>query len=167
MLLSGIIKVSNLQTERGIQMTEHEELLMLRQLVQKQQLEIEKLNTQVENMLQALLHARKKIFGASSEATAPIQGQQNLFGTTQELAKELLTQQKEITVGSHKRKPRQPGVRAEMLDLLPKDIEEYIVNPEETCSVCGSKLKVVGKMKIQKIIFSKQLYRCRFFHTLL
>lgn len=29
---------------------------------QKQQLEIEKLNTQVENMLQALLHARKKIF---------------------------------------------------------------------------------------------------------
>ena len=53
MLLSGIIKVSNLQTERGIQMTEHEELLMLRQLVQKQQLEIEKLNTQVENMLQA------------------------------------------------------------------------------------------------------------------
>ena len=149
MRLSGIIKVSNLQTERGIQMTEHEELLMLRQLVQKQQLEIEKLNTQVENMLQALLHARKKIFGASSEATAPIQGQQNLFGTTQELAKELLTQQKEITVGSHKRKHRQPGVRAEMLDLLPKDIEEYIVNPEETCSVCGSKLKVVGKKLVR------------------
>ena len=130
-------------------MTEHEELLMLRQLVQKQQLEIEKLNTQVENMLQALLHARKKIFGASSEATAPIQGQQNLFGTTQELAKELLTQQKEITVDSHKRQPRQPGIRAEMLELLPKEIEEYIVNPEETCPVCGSEFKVVGKKLIR------------------
>ena len=82
-------------------MTEHEELLMLRALVQKQQLELEKkeqtikrLNIQVENMLQALLHARKKLFGASSEATASMPGQQSLFETTEALAKELLAEQK-------------------------------------------------------------------------
>jgi len=83
-------------------MTEHEELLMLRKLVEKQQQElakkdqdilkkdqdilkkdqdilkkeqtIERLNIQVENMLQALLHARKKLFGASSEITSAIAG---------------------------------------------------------------------------------------------
>lgn len=137
-------------------MTEHEELLMLRQLVQKQQAElqkkdqtIERLNIQVENMLQALLHARKKLFGTSSEVTNPILGQQNLFETTQDLAKELLVEQKKISIGTYTRTPRQPGVRAEMLDLLPKEIEEYIVSPEENCSVCGSELKVVGKKLIR------------------
>ena len=45
--------------------------------------------------------------------------------------------------------PRQPGVRAEMLAGLPKEIEEYIINPEEKCSVCGGKLKVIGKTLIR------------------
>lgn len=36
-----------------------------------------------------------------------------------------------------------------MLDALPKEIEEYIVDPEENCSVCGSELKVVGKKLIR------------------
>ena len=151
-------------------MTEHEELLMLRKLVEKQQQElakknqdilrkdqdilkkeqtIERLNIQVENMLQALLHARKKLFGASSETTACIAGQQNLFETTSELAKELLAEQKKVTIAPYTRKPRQPGVRAEMLDALPKEIEEYIVDPEENCSVCGGELKVVGKKLIR------------------
>ena len=144
-------------------MTEYEELLMLRKLVEKQQIELEKkeqtilkkeqtivrLNAQVENMLQALLHARKKLFGASSETTSSIQGQQNLFETTQELAKELLSEQKKITVAPYTRKPRQPGVRAEMLELLPKEIEEYIVDPEETCSVCGSEFKVIAKKLVR------------------
>lgn len=158
-------------------MTEHEELLMLRKLVEKQQQELVKknqdilkkdqdilkkdqdilrkdqtigrLNIQVENMLQALLHARKKLFGASSETTAAIAGQQNLFETTSELAKELLAEQKKVTIAPYTRKPRQPGIRAEMLDALPKEIEEYIVDPEENCSVCGSALKVVGKKLIR------------------
>ncbi len=91
-------------------MTEHEELLIVRKLVEKQQQElakknqdilkkeqaIERLNIQVENMLQALLYARKKLFGASSETTATIDGQQNLFETTSELAKELLAAQKRL-----------------------------------------------------------------------
>lgn len=144
-------------------MTEYEELLMLRQLVQKQQLELEKkeqtilkkeqtierLNLQVENMLQALLHARKKLFGVSSETTPSISGQQSLFETTQELAKELLAEQKKLTVAPYTRKPRQPGVRAEMLELLPKEVEEYTISSEETCTVCGSELKVVGKKLVR------------------
>jgi len=36
-----------------------------------------------------------------------------------------------------------------MLDVLPKEIEEYIVDPEENCSVCGSALKIVGKKLIR------------------
>lgn len=151
-------------------MTEHEELLMLRALVQKQQLELEKkeqallkkeelilkkeqtierLNIQVENMLQALLHARKKLFGVSSEATASMPGQQSLFETTKALAKELLAEQKKLTIAPYTRKARQPGVRAEMLDLLTKEIEEYIVSSEENCAVCGGELKVVGKKLIR------------------
>ena len=158
-------------------MTEQEELLMLRKLVKKQQRElvkkeadifkkdqdilkkekdilkkermIERLNIQVENMLQALLHARKKLFGKSSETTGPLMGQETLFETTQDLAKELLVQQKKVSIAPYTRKPRQPGVRAEMLDLLPKEIEEYIVSPEESCSVCSSDLKVIGKKLIR------------------
>ena len=58
-------------------MTEHEELLMLRALAAKQAQELEaskriiaerdekirKQNIQIDNMIQALLHARKKLFG--------------------------------------------------------------------------------------------------------
>lgn len=144
-------------------MTEYEELLMLRKLVEIQKIEIaekekdilkkeqviEKLNIQVENMLQALLHARKKLFGTSSEATKLIEGQQSLFETTGELAQELLSAQKKITIAPYTRKPRQPGIREEMLELLPKEIEEYIVSAEETCTVCGSELKVIGKKLVR------------------
>ncbi|OPZ88194.1 MAG: hypothetical protein BWY74_03223 [Firmicutes bacterium ADurb.Bin419] len=82
-------------------MTEHEELKMLRALVEKQKQELEakdkiiqKQNIQLENMIQALLHARKKLFGTSSEVTRQIGEQINLFETTQELAKELFKEQK-------------------------------------------------------------------------
>lgn len=61
-------------------MTEHEELLMLRALAAKQAQELEaskriiaerdekirKQNIQIDNLIQALLHARKKLFGPSS-----------------------------------------------------------------------------------------------------
>lgn len=181
---NGIIKVTNLRERKGTIMTEQEEILMLKVLIEKQKKElstknqiiekqnteiekqnieiekqavkitdqtakIEKLNIQLENMLQALLHARKKIFGTSTEITTQFSGQLYLFETTQELAKELLKEQKKIAVPAHTRKPRQPGVRENMLASIPKEIEEYIVNPEETCSICGSKLKVVGKKLIR------------------
>ena len=153
-------------------MTQQDELQKLRTLVQKQQEElkqkdeliarkdetiarqdetiarqdetIRKQNIQLENMMQALLHARKKLFGKSSEASQ-ISGQLSLFETTEELAAGLLKEQKAVTVSSHKRTPRKEGVRKEMLACLPKEIEEYIINEEDTCTVCGGELKVIGK----------------------
>lgn len=64
-------------------MTEKEELQMLRELVKKQKLQlsekdnmlrekdevIRRQQIQIENMTQALLHARKKMFGRSSEVS--------------------------------------------------------------------------------------------------
>ena len=126
-------------------MTEHEELLMLRALVEKQKMQIKKQKIQIENMIQALLHARKKLFGPSSEISSQMDIQMNLFETTQELAKELFHEQKKITIPSYTRIARQPGIRAEMLDNLPKEIEEYIINPEEKCIKCNGELKVIGK----------------------
>ena len=62
-------------------MTEHEELLKLRALVEKQACQlaekdqiIAKQNIQIENMIQALLHARKKLFGPSTECTKQVEG---------------------------------------------------------------------------------------------
>lgn len=138
-------------------MTEHEELLMLRalaakhkaelaakdQTIEEQKVKIEKQRIQIENIIQALLHARKKQFGPSCEIT--MSGQMNLFESTQELAQDLFKEQKRITIATHERTPRQPGVRADMLASLPKEIEEYVIDPKETCSVCGGMLKVIGK----------------------
>ena len=67
-------------------MTQQEELFALKQLIKKQQeqlaekdeiiekqnRQIEKQQIQIENMVQALLHARKKLFGPSTEATKQI-----------------------------------------------------------------------------------------------
>ena len=93
-------------------MTELEELQRLRLLVEQQKLELEKQQVkiekqqeelekkdeiirkkeiQIEHMIQALLHARKKLFGRSSEVT---EGQLCLFETNQELAKQLSVEQK-------------------------------------------------------------------------
>lgn len=88
----------------GIPMTPQEEILMLRALVEKQSAELKKKDEiiakkdetihrqaiQIENMMQALLHARKKMFGRSSEVSGYFPGQMSLFETTEELAKELL-----------------------------------------------------------------------------
>lgn len=140
-------------------MTEHEELLLLRELAEKQQQElarkdqtieaqkaqIEKQRIQIENMIQALLHARKKLFGPSTEVSKHVDGQLSLFDTAQKLAEELAKEQKKITVPAHTRKARQPGVRAEMLSGLVQEIEEYIIPETDTCSKCGSELKIIGK----------------------
>ena len=113
-------------------MTEHEELLMLCAMVEKQKAELEakdqliqKQNIQIENMIQALLHARKKLFGPSTEMRKQTEGQLSLFDTAQGIAKELGVEQKKVTVRPYERKNRQPGIRAEMLAGLPTEIEEY------------------------------------------
>lgn len=151
-------------------MTEKEELLMLRELVKQQQKKLNEKDTVIqnqdaiilekeellrrqeimlENMTQALLYARKKLFGASTEVTSKMTGQMTLFETNQELAEEFAKVKQTHTVKSHTRVARQPGIREEMLAGLPTEIEEYIINSQETCTVCGSELKVIGKSLIR------------------
>lgn len=145
-------------------MTEHEELLMLRALAAKQaqaqaqaqELEasrriiaerdekIRKQNIQIDNMIQALLHARKKLFGPSTETTQ-MDGQLSLFESVQELAEQLNLSKEKITVKPYTRVSRKPGVRQEMLAGLPQDVEEYVIPADEICSVCGAKMKAAGK----------------------
>ena len=96
-------------------------------------------------MIQALLHARKKMFGASTEATKQVEGQLFLFEEAQKLAEQLHVEQKKIKVKPYTRTPRKPGVRAEMLAGLQTEIEEYMIPEGETCSKCGGELKVIGK----------------------
>jgi len=143
-------------------MIEKEEILKLRlllaekeRIIEKQTNEIdkkdkliEKQRIQIDNMIQALLHAKKKIFGASSEKTG-IDGQISLFDSIQELAQELFKGQKKITVKSYEKTPRKSGVREEMLSALPKEIEEYIINPEDTCEKCKGQLKIIGKQLVR------------------
>ena len=137
-------------------MTQQEELAALRLLVEKQkalleekQRIIDKQNIQIENMIQALLHARKKLFGPSTEVSVQTEGQMSLFESVQELAKDLGLEQKKITVRPYTRTARQPGVRAEMLAGLPQEIEEYIIPTDEKCSVCSGKLVTVGKKLVR------------------
>lgn len=144
-------------------MTEHEELLMLRALAGKQTQELEasmkiieerderirKQNIQIDNMIQALLHARKKIFGPSTEVTKQVDGQLSLFESVQDLAEQLNLSKTKIVVKSYKRTARQPGIRAEMLASLPEEIEEYIIPPEEKGGICGGEMKVIEKRVVR------------------
>lgn len=139
--------------------------------LEKQRIQLEKQRIQIENMIQALLHARKKLFGPSTEATKQIEGQLFLFEEAQKLAEKLGVEQKKITVKPHARTPRKPGVRAEMLAGLPKEVEEYVIPEGESCGKCGGKLKAVGqrivrtevefepaKLKVKQII--QQVAKC-------
>ena len=139
---------------------DYEELEKLRELVRHQQemlaqkdAELEKQRIQIENLTQAVLHARRKMYGPSSEVTS-IPGQMDLFAGQEPLLEELTSCQKELTVTGHKRKARQPGVRAEMLSSLPTEIERCTVDNEETCPVCGAELVKVG----EKVVRTEVVY---------
>ena len=69
--------------------------------------------------------------------------------SVQDLAKELKISREKITVPAHKRTPRQPGIRKEMLAGLPIHVEEYTIPAEDTCHVCGAKLEIVGKRVVR------------------
>ena len=86
--------------------------------------------------------------GASTEVNKQVEVQLSLFETVQELAEALELSKKNITVSSHKRVPRKPGIRKEMLAGLPVEVEEYIIPEDDVCSVCGGKLKVTMKKNL-------------------
>ena len=67
---------------------EYKELLELRVKVKEQENQINKLNNQVENLTQAILHFNKKMFGSSSEKT-PVDGQISFFNEAEKLSDDL------------------------------------------------------------------------------
>lgn len=142
-----------------LKMTHLDEIEQLKAIIAKQQLQIQKQDEkigkqeetikkqehQIEIMMQALLQARKKMYGKSSEVTNHISGQLSLFDTTNELVQELIKQKKEITVKPYTRTPRKAGVRAEMLASLPHEVEICTIPADDTCTLCGSALRIIGK----------------------
>lgn len=96
-----------------------------------------------QEMIQALLHARKKLFEPSTEVTQ-MDGQLSLFESVQELAEQLSLSKEKIAVKPYTRTSRQLGVRQEMLAGLPQEVEEYVLPADEKCSVCGGEMKVVA-----------------------
>ena len=103
----------------------------------------------VEVLTQAVLHAAKQRFGASSEKTPQVYGQCFLFG---ELIDESLdeTENKVINIKEHKRPIRKKGDRENLIKALPHEIVECVLNAEEAiCKICGSELKIIGKKKVR------------------
>jgi transposase len=110
---------------------------------------VELLEHNVEVLTQAVLHASKQRFGASSEKTPKIKGQCFIF---EETANENIAESevKVINIKEHKRPVRKKGDREKLIKELPHEIVECVLNPEEAvCGICGSELKVIGKKKVR------------------
>lgn len=111
---------------------------------------IQQQNVQIENMLQAILHARKERFGAKSEATLP--GQFSLFTDEQQeaLARALEEQKKEMAVPDKKPSvAKKSGVSRDKLAGLPVEVTVCELDPQEVCDLCGSPLKKVGSKLVR------------------
>ena len=134
-------------------MNQQEELTMLKNLVKQLQGENQALRKQNENLTQAILHARKKMFGPSSEAGRDFEGQLSLF-SEEHLAGELEKEQEKLVVKTHKRTPRQAGIRKEMLANLPIEVIRYETVTEAGCPVCHGDLIRIGS----KVIRSEVVY---------
>ena len=76
---------------------------------------------------------------------------------------ELLKQQKEVSVKAHKKTPRKPGVREEMLSGLKKEVVEYLIPEEEVCPKITTEYEAVLPLPFQS---SVTLGRIRNFHPL-
>ena len=113
----------------------------------KLQEKVNKLEHNVELLTQAVLHASKQRFGASSEKTPKIDGQCSLFG---EIIDEISDETKVINIKEHKRPVRKKGDREKLIKALPHEVVECVLNAEEAvCKICGSDLKVIGKKKVR------------------
>ena len=131
------------------------EIEKLKQLIAQKDEVIQKQSVQIENMMQALLHARKERFGAKSEASVP--GQMSLFSDAEQekLAKALEEQKQELAVPNKKSSvAKRSGVSRAKLESLPVEVTVCELDPKETCDLCGAALKKVG----QKIVRSEVEY---------
>nr|WP_238475806.1 IS66 family transposase [Clostridium manihotivorum] len=101
----------------------------------------------VELLTQAVLHASKQRFGASSEKTPQIEGQ---YSFLDEIIDPIIDEAKVINIKEHKRPVRKKGDREKLIKSLPHEIVECVINEEEAvCKICGSYLKVIGKKKVR------------------
>jgi transposase len=157
---NDIIRYQKSLEEMAMNQSEYNELQMLRSLVAEQKLKIEKQDAelqkqriQIENLTQAILHAKKKMFGPSSEVTQT-KGQLHLFIEAEQLVQEAVAQQKEMIITEYKRKARQPGVRADMIAKLPVEIIKCEAEPSEACPVCDASLVTIGS----KVVRSEVVY---------
>lgn len=103
----------------------------------------------VEALTQAVLHASKQRFGASSEKTPPTEEQYSLFDD--ENSENLpLPYAPVIHIKEHRRPVRKKGDREKLTEGLARETVECVLNPEEAaCGICGSELKVIGKKKVR------------------
>lgn len=126
---------------------EYEELLELRKVVKNQQQQIGVLQSQVENLTQAILHSNKKLFGSSSEKT-PIEGQISLFNEAECLSDSNAIEPtpQNIIVSTHKRTPRKPGSKEEIIKDLPRETIECVLEGEYSlCPYCAAEMVPIGK----------------------
>lgn len=142
------MKVRKVITKEELQILKTQLENLNNKLAEKDEI-IRKQNIRIENMTQALLQANKKIFGRSSETSKNIEGQLSLFEDDEELSKILIEEEKKVIVSSYKRVPRKPGVRAQTLEGLPKEVIEYVIDEKETCDRCNSNLSPVGKKHVR------------------
>lgn len=116
-----------------------------RQLLEK----IKELEHNVEALTQAVLHASKQRFGASSEKTPQTEGQCTIFGEEVDGPGDF-SGASVITIKEHKRPVRKKGDREKLTAELPRETIECVLSDEEaSCGVCGSELKVIGKKKVR------------------
>jgi transposase len=110
---------------------------------------IERLEHNVEALTQAILHASKQRFGASSEKTPKSEGQCSIFGEEAE-ANGALIGAPVITIKEYKRPVRKKGDRDRLTAELPRETIECVLSQEEAnCGICGSEMKIIGKKKVR------------------
>lgn len=112
---------------------------------------VEQLEHNVEALTQAILHASKQRFGASSEKTPQTEGQYSLFGE-EATDNVTLTDALVINIKEHKRPVpvRKKGDREKLTEGLPRETIECVLNPEEAvCGTCNSEMNVIGKKKVR------------------
>ena len=116
------------------------------------QKKVSELEHNVEALTQALLHANKKRFGASSEKT-PLPGvQTTLWGEDENFAE---PDSEQITINEHKRPVRKKGDRDKLTINLQRETVECDIKAEDAfCDICDSEIKLIGK----KIVRSEMEY---------
>jgi len=110
---------------------------------------IQKLEHNVEALTQAILHAAKQRFGASSEKTLKSEGQYSFWG--EELSDDsILSDTKVISIKEHKRPVRKKGDGKKLGQELAHETVECVLSTEEAvCDICSSDMQVIGKKKVR------------------